>query len=97
MPRLAPGSVHRVAVIGLGTGEIACYAQPGEDWTFYEIDPLVEQIARDPRYFEFVSNCGNQPRVVLGDAPGAGQVATPMGLVRRRSISSFMIRHSSRG
>ncbi len=64
-----PGaSVHHVAVIGLGTGEIACYAQPGQDWTYYEIDPLVERIARDPRYFQFLANCGNQPRVVLGGA-----------------------------
>ena len=43
-----------VAVIGLGTGSLACYAQPGQDWTFYEIDPLVERIARDPRYFQFL-------------------------------------------
>jgi SAM-dependent methyltransferase len=65
---LAPGSVRHVAVIGLGTGEIGCYAQPGQDWTYYEIDPLVERIARDPRYFQFLENCGNHPRVVLGDA-----------------------------
>lgn len=65
---LAPRSVRRVAVVGLGTGELGCYAQPGQDWTFYEIDPLVERIARDPRYFQFLTNCGNHPRVVLGDA-----------------------------
>jgi hypothetical protein len=64
----APGTLRHIAVIGLGTGELACYAQPGQDWTFYEIDPLVEQIARDPRYFQFLANCGNHPRVVLGDA-----------------------------
>jgi hypothetical protein len=65
---LAPESVRHVAVVGLGTGELACYARPSQDWTFYEIDPLVERIARDPRYFQFLANCGNQPRVVLGDA-----------------------------
>jgi SAM-dependent methyltransferase len=65
---LAPGSVRHVAVVGLGTGELACYARPSQDWTFYEIDPLVERIARDPRYFQFLANCGNQPRVVVGDA-----------------------------
>ena len=55
-------------MVGLGTGSLACYAQPGQDWIFYEIDPLVERIARDPRYFQFLANCGNRPRVVLGDA-----------------------------
>ncbi|MBI3876890.1 MAG: hypothetical protein HY300_13220, partial [Verrucomicrobia bacterium] len=28
-----------VGVIGLGAGAMACYAQPGQEWTFYEIDP----------------------------------------------------------
>ena len=55
-------------MVGLGTGELACYAHPGQDWTFYEIDPLVERIARDPRSFQFLANCGNHPNVVLGDA-----------------------------
>jgi SAM-dependent methyltransferase len=64
----APNSVRHVAVVGLGTGGLACYARPGQDWTFYEIDPLVERIARDPRFFQFLANCGNHPNVVLGDA-----------------------------
>lgn len=65
---LPPNSVRRVAVIGLGTGGLACYAREGQDWTFYEIDPVVERIARDPRYFQFLANCGATSRVVLGDA-----------------------------
>jgi hypothetical protein len=65
---LPRGSVRRVAVVGLGTGELVCYAKEGQDWTFYEIDPVVERMARDPRYFGFLSNCGSDPRVVLGDA-----------------------------
>ncbi len=64
----APGAIRHVAVVGLGAGSLACYAQPGQDWTFYEIDPLVERMARDPRYFHFLANCGNRPQVVLGDA-----------------------------
>jgi hypothetical protein len=63
-----PASIRHVAAIGLGTGALACYAQPGQEWTFYEIDPLVERIARDTRYFQYLANCGNRPRVVLGDA-----------------------------
>ena len=41
---------------------------PGEEFTFYEIDPLVERIARDPRYFTFLRDCSPQAHVVLGDA-----------------------------
>jgi hypothetical protein len=65
---MAPGSRHRVGVIGLGAGALACYAGPGEEWTFYEIDPLAERIARDPHFFRYLTDCGNHPRVVLGDA-----------------------------
>ena len=36
-----------VAIIGLGTGALACHGSAGQTFTFYEIDPLVEKIARD--------------------------------------------------
>jgi hypothetical protein len=49
---LPAGHVHHVGVIGLGTGGLACYAAPGQDWTFYEIDPVVEGIVHDPCYFQ---------------------------------------------
>ena len=65
---LPAAQLHHVGVIGLGTGELACYAAPGQDWTFYEIDPLAKRIAEDPRYFQFLENCGNHPHVVMGDA-----------------------------
>jgi spermidine synthase len=58
----------RIAVTGLGAGAIACYAEPGQDWTFYEIDPAVVAIARDPRYFTLLRDCAPDARVVLGDA-----------------------------
>jgi hypothetical protein len=61
-------SASRVAVIGLGTGSMACYAESGESWTFYELDPEMERIARDPRLFTFLRDCGSEERVVLGDA-----------------------------
>jgi hypothetical protein len=77
---------RKVAVVGLGSGSVACYAQPGgvklpgqaepnaenpapsgENWTFYEIDPTVARIARDPRYFTFLQDCAPASKVVLGD------------------------------
>jgi hypothetical protein len=57
-----------VGVIGLGTGTLAAYAQPGSQWTFYEIDAAVERIARDARYFHYLERCGDRCSVVLGDA-----------------------------
>ncbi len=57
-----------VAVVGLGAGAIGCHAVPGQRWIFYEIDPVVERIARDARYFTFLRDCVPGVRVVLGDA-----------------------------
>jgi SAM-dependent methyltransferase len=58
----------RVGVIGLGAGSLAGYGRRGERWTFYEIDPAVEEIARDPRYFTFLHDCPADVEVVMGDA-----------------------------
>jgi len=56
------------AVVGLGAGALACYLQPGESLTYYEIDPTVKRIASDPRYFTFLSQCAPNAQIVLGDA-----------------------------
>jgi spermidine synthase len=58
----------RVAVVGLGTGTTAAYAQAGQEWTFYEIDPGIVDIARDRRYFTYLRNAEAPVRIVLGDA-----------------------------
>ncbi len=57
-----------VAVVGLGAGSLGCYARPGQPWTFYEIDPAVARIARDPALFTFLRDCAPDARIVLGDA-----------------------------
>jgi hypothetical protein len=59
---------NEVAVIGLGAGVMACYQQPHQRFTFYEIDPTVVHIAQNRRYFTYLSNCGPPVQVVLGDA-----------------------------
>ncbi|HUZ87363.1 MAG TPA: fused MFS/spermidine synthase [Candidatus Baltobacterales bacterium] len=56
-----------VAVIGLGAGTMACYAQPQQTWTFYEIDPVIAKIARDPSLFTYMSDCTPGAKVILGD------------------------------
>lgn len=58
-----------VAIVGLGTGATAAYTRPGQDWTFYEINPAVVQIARDPTYFTYLTYCAAAPITIsLGDA-----------------------------
>ena len=63
--KLAGGAI---GVVGLGAGSLAAYSQPGQTWTFHEIDPAVERIARSPQYFRYLSDCGDRCRVSLGDA-----------------------------
>jgi hypothetical protein len=66
--RAVRGGFGQVAVVGLGTGTLACHRQGGERWTFFEIDPEVIRIAHDPRRFEFMSRCAPQAPTILGDA-----------------------------
>jgi hypothetical protein len=60
--------VKKVGVVGLGTGAVAFYAKPGQKWTFYEIDPAVEHVAKDEKYFRFLSSCQGECEVIRGDA-----------------------------
>jgi len=70
--------LQRVGVIGLGTGAVAYYAQPGQHWTFFEIDPAVARIAND--FFRFLPTCAaDSCDVILGDA--------------RRSLARFPDQH----
>jgi SAM-dependent methyltransferase len=66
LPRLRDAS--DIAVVGLGVGSLGAYARPFQRWVFFEIDPAVERIARDQRYFHFLESCSSRCDVVLGDA-----------------------------
>ena len=57
----------KIAVMGLGIGTLAAYAERGQQWTFYEIDPLVEKLALDSRYFTFLQDATAPFSIVLGD------------------------------
>ena len=66
---LAPalyGPESRIGVVGLGTGTLACYAWPTQHWTFFEIDPVMADLAR--RRFSFLRTCAPDARIVIGDA-----------------------------
>ena len=58
----------RIAVIGLGTGSIACLARPQDRLDYYEIDADVIRIASDPARFTFLRDCKPDTHITLGDA-----------------------------
>jgi hypothetical protein len=61
-----------VAMVGLGSGSVACYAKDGQKLTFYEIDPTVKRLVADRHdYFTYVwdaENRGGKLDFRLGDA-----------------------------
>ena len=57
-----------VGIVGLGAGTLGCYRRPGQRWTFFEIDPVMVDIARDPAKFTFLSDCAADAPIVIGDA-----------------------------
>ena len=61
------GEKARIGVVGLGAGVLACYHRPGQDWTFYEIDPVVLSYSQDGT-FSFLDQCTPDVPVVIGDA-----------------------------
>lgn len=62
------GENARIGVLGLGAGALVCFAKPGQSWKFYEIDPAVVAIARNPKHFTFISECRPDLPIVVGDA-----------------------------
>ena len=66
--RARVGGPIKVAVVGLGTGTFACFAEPGDSFKFYEIDATVETLARNSGRFHYLERCAPDAPVVLGDA-----------------------------
>lgn len=68
-PTAAPSDV---AMVGLGTGSVSCYARPGQRLTFYEIDPAVKHLVADTdKYFTYYSDAvkrGAHMEIRMGDA-----------------------------
>ena len=62
------GGPIRAAVIGLGTGSIACLMKPEDRLDYYEIDADVIRIARDAKRFTLLRDCKPDANIVLGDA-----------------------------
>jgi len=63
--KIPPAPLH-VGVVGLGVGTIATYAEPGDRFRLYEINPQVEELARS--HFTYLADCEGEESVILGDA-----------------------------
>lgn len=62
-----PGAV--IGIVGQGSGAMAAYKRASDQMSFFEIDPMVNRLSRDPKWFTFISDCADGPiRTVLGDA-----------------------------
>ncbi len=57
-----------IAIVGLGAGAQACNGLATDRVTYFEIDALVEKIARNPKLFDFIEKCSPDAKVILGDA-----------------------------
>jgi spermidine synthase len=100
-------------VIGLGMGALACHTQPGEDWTFFEIDPAVVKIARNTSLFRSLSVCApNAPiitgdgRLTLAETPGTFDLivldafssdSVPVHLLTREAMALYAAKLNSSG
>ncbi len=71
-----PGK-RRIGVIGLGVATIAAYGEPGDVIRFYELNPLVEKIAR--QHFTFLRDSRATVTVVPGDARLSLEAEPPQG------------------
>ncbi|KAF0207883.1 MAG: hypothetical protein FD171_1315 [Actinobacteria bacterium] len=56
-----------IGLVGLGIGTSAAYQRPTDSMTYFEIDQSVVDLARDRRYFTYLSDAPNTPRIVIGD------------------------------
>jgi hypothetical protein len=57
-----------IGVVGLGTGTLACYRAPGQQWQFFEIDPAMVALTRDTGKFTFLNTCAPNVPIRMGDA-----------------------------
>jgi hypothetical protein len=67
----------KIGVLGLGVGALMTYANDADSWVFYEIDPLVIDIAK--RQFSFLRATKANVEHVLGDGRLSLERESPRG------------------
>jgi hypothetical protein len=66
--RRVEGQPLRAGMVGLGIGTVAAYGQPGDTIRFYEINPVVIDIAQDDRLFSYLEESQAEIEIIFGDA-----------------------------
>jgi hypothetical protein len=61
------GRFRDVGLIGLGVGALAAYGEHGQTFKYYEIDPAVIRIARDPELFTYLHESKARIVTLAGD------------------------------
>jgi hypothetical protein len=64
--RALPTQGRRIGVVGLGTGTLMAYGQPGDYWRIYEINPQVRELSASR--FGYLNHCPGKVEVAMGDA-----------------------------
>jgi hypothetical protein len=67
-PKTGTGQGMKVGVVGLGAGCLACYGRPTDLFRFYEINPLMVEVAGNPGLFSFLRDAPMPIDIVPGDA-----------------------------
>jgi hypothetical protein len=57
-----------IAIAGMGAGTLLAYSRPNQEWTIYEIDPIVVRIANNQNLFSYIQDAPIRPKTILGDA-----------------------------
>jgi SAM-dependent methyltransferase len=94
-----------IAIVGLGVGTTAAYSRSGDRFTFFEIDPAVVGIARDPGLFTYLADAQGTIDIVLGDGRASlaresrrfdlitldafSSDAVPLHLLTREAIATY--------
>ncbi|MEZ5744233.1 MAG: hypothetical protein R3D89_11075 [Sphingomonadaceae bacterium] len=95
-----------IGVLGLGAGTLACFAEPGQRWQFFEIDEAIERMSRDGT-FTYYEQCTPDAPIVLGDArlevakaaPGSFDVllidafssdSVPLHLITKEAVGVYL-------
>jgi hypothetical protein len=89
---MTKGEPRDIGVIGLGVGTLAAYGQPGDRMTFYEIDPAVVSLARNPALFTFIADSPATVKTVVADGRlGLAEDETQYDLIVLDAFSSDAI------
>ncbi len=58
--------IRTVGVVGLGVGILSAVSEERQEWKYFEIDPQIVAIAKNPKYFTIMDKYKHE--VVMGDA-----------------------------